>query len=69
MNESRGGSRAALISKIERCVIIVNGSAVNYYHKALYLGYCSIPRSASGKSLVMILNPFIKFDRFEALNS
>ena len=45
----RGGSRAAATSKMERFVIIVNGLAVvNYYHKALHLGYCSSPRSASG---------------------
>ena len=47
---ARGGSRTAAISKMERFVIIVNGfqlPAVNYYHKALHLGCCSSPRSAS----------------------
>ena len=38
----RGGSRAAATSKMECFVIIVN-----YYHKALHLGCCSSPRSAS----------------------
>ena len=36
--------------EMERFVIIVNGfqlPAVNYYHKALHLGCCSSPRSAS----------------------
>ena len=42
----RGGSRAAATSKMERFVIIVNGLA-NSYHKALHLGCCSSPRSAS----------------------
>ena len=47
---SRGGSRAAATCKMERFVIIVNGwklEAVSYYHKALHLGCCSSPRSAS----------------------
>ena len=46
----RGGSRDGAISKMERFGIIVNGfqlSAVTYYHKALHLGCCSSPRSAS----------------------
>ena len=38
----RGGSRTAPTSKMERL------SAVNYYLKALHLGCCSSPRSASG---------------------
>ena len=37
----RGGSRTAATFKMERFVI------VNYYHKALPLGCCSSPRSAS----------------------
>ena len=37
----------AATSKMERFVIIVNGLAVNYYDKALHLGCCSRPRSAS----------------------
>ena len=37
---TRGGSRAAATSKVE-CFVI------NYYHKALHLGCCSSPRSAS----------------------
>ena len=41
-NINRGGSRTAATSKMERFVIIVN-----YYHKALHLGCCSSPRSAS----------------------
>ena len=32
---------------MECFVIIVNDLAVNYYHKALHLGCCSSPRSAS----------------------
>ena len=46
----RGGSKAAATSKMECFVIIVNGfrlPAVNYYHKALHIGCCSSPRSAS----------------------
>ena len=42
----RGGSRTAATSKIERFVIIVN-----CYYKALHLGCCSNPRSASDNSL------------------
>ena len=41
----RGRSRTAATSKMERFVIIV--TAINYYHKALLLGWCSSPRSAS----------------------
>ena len=44
LTKCRGGS-SAQSSKIERFVIIV--TAVNYYHKALHLGCCSSPRSAS----------------------
>ena len=44
LNASRGGSRTAATSKMERFVVIVNG----YYHKALHLGSCSSSRSASG---------------------
>ena len=39
---SRGGSRAAETSKMERFALIVN-----YYHKAFHLGCCSSSRSAS----------------------
>ena len=42
---TRHGSRTAATSKMERFVIIVN-----YYHKALHLGCCSSPRSASGNN-------------------
>ena len=48
--EIRGGSRTAASSKMKRFVIIVFGwmeEAVSYYHKALHLGCCSSPRSAS----------------------
>ena len=45
-NIPRVGSRAAATSKMERFVI-----NVNYYHKALYLGCYSSPRSASDTSL------------------
>ena len=38
------GSRTVATSKMERFVLIL---AVNYYHKALHLGCCSCPRSAS----------------------
>ena len=41
----RGGFRTAATSKMERFIIIVQ--AVNYYLKALHLGCCSSPRSAS----------------------
>ena len=51
-NVPRGGSRTATASRTERFVIIVNGSAVNYYYKELYLGCCSSPRSASGDIFV-----------------
>ena len=44
----RGGSRTAATSKMERFVIIVNG--FQDYHKALHLGCCSSPRSASGNN-------------------
>ena len=44
----RGGSRAAATSNIECFVLIVNGLAVNYYHKALHLGCCNSPGSPSG---------------------
>ena len=53
---TRGGSRAAATSKLERFVIIVNGwklKVVNYYHKALHLGCCS-PRSASSYGLILL---------------
>ena len=40
----RDGSRAAATSKMERFVIIVN--VWKHYHKSLYLGCCSSPRSA-----------------------
>ena len=36
----RGGGRTAATSKMEL-------ETVNYYHKALHLGYCSSPRSTS----------------------
>ena len=41
--------------------------AVNYYHKALHLGCCSSPRSASGISLDWVSNSkcnliFFKFE-------
>ena len=52
----RGGSRTAATSKMER---FVNNSyrvpAVNYYHKALHLGCCNSPRSASGHSIAKAL--------------
>ena len=47
----RGGSRTAVTSNIERFVIIVN-----YYHKALHLGCCSSPRSASNFKYLAVLN-------------
>ena len=42
----RGESRAAATSKMGRFGIIVNG-----FHKALHLGCCSSPRSASAVGL------------------
>ena len=44
----RGGSRTAATSKMERFDYF---STVNYYRKALHLGCCSSPRSASEDSL------------------
>ena len=61
---SRGRSRAAATSKIEHFVIIVNGwklKAVNYYHKALHLGCCSSPRSASA---IIKINFFASYYNF-----
>ena len=43
----RSGPRTAATSKMELFVMIVNGSAVNYYHTELHLGCSSSPRSAS----------------------
>ena len=55
---ARGGSSTAATSKMELFMIIYNGfQAVNYYHKELYLGCCSSPRSASRYI-------FLKFQRF-----
>ena len=50
---SRGGSRAVETSKME-CFV----EAVNYYNKALHLGCCSSPRSASGQ-YCSILNKYL----------
>ena len=50
---TRGGSRIAATSKMKNFVIIVNGwklEVVNYYYKALHLGCCSSPGSASDYS-------------------
>ena len=44
----RGGSRTAATPKMERFVTIVNG--FQDYDKALHLGCCSSPRSASGNN-------------------
>ena len=49
----RGRSRAAATSKMERFVIIVNGLAVNCYHKAIHLRCCSSPRSDSDSNIFM----------------
>ena len=46
---TRGGYRAAATSKMERLVIIVN-----YCHKAVDLGPCSSPRSASVYSFTKV---------------
>ena len=49
-DQVRGGSKTAATSKMEHFVILVNGwKPLNYCHKALYLGCCSSPRSASAK--------------------
>ena len=53
---TRGGSRAAAASKMDHFVIIVKASSVNYYHKALYLGCCSSPRSDSGVEMMLTKN-------------
>ena len=45
MDGGRGESRTAATPKMERFVMTVNGFD---YHKALHLGCCSSPRSASG---------------------
>ena len=53
----RGGSRTAATSRMEHCVIIVNGwnlEAVNYYRKELHLGCCSSSRSASDVRLEIV---------------
>ena len=48
-----GGSRTAATSKME---------AINYYHKALHLGCCSSPRSATvWKTLIHYAQIFIGF--------
>ena len=52
----RGGSRTTATSKMERFVIIVRLPAVNYYHKALHLGCCSSPRSASDSATIFKCN-------------
>ena len=45
---TRGGSRAVATSKMEHFVMIVNGwNPLTIVHKALHLGCCSGPRSAS----------------------
>ena len=70
----RGGSRTAATSKVE---------AVNYYHKVLYLGIFSSPRSASdvhflffrpeisffGKFGLKIQNCFLKIELGVHINS
>ena len=50
----RGGSRAAATSKMECFVIKVNYYYKHYYHKALHLGYCSSPKSASEYCIIRI---------------
>ena len=70
--------RSAATSKMECFVIIVNGfqpitisqstpswmlPAVNYYHKALHLGCCSSPRSAS-VSFIKYINFLVVLSRF-----
>ena len=57
----RGGSRTAATSKMERFVMIVNGwkpltIITKSYHKALHLGCCSSPRSASGNGCHISIN-------------
>ena len=57
----RGGSRTAATSKMERFVMIVNGwkpltIITKSYHKALHLGCCSSPRSASGSGCHISIN-------------
>ena len=52
----RGGSKTAATSKMERFLIIVN-----YYHKALHLGYCSRPRSVSAFDfLILLFRSFVR---------
>ena len=51
----RGRSRAATTSKMERFV-------TNHYHKALHLGCCSSPRSASDTHVASIYLKQIYFD-------
>ena len=60
----RGGSRAAATSKMDRFVIIATNF---YYHKALHLGCCSSPRSASVYKIILAIIIFF-FDFFLLLN-
>ena len=60
-NPLRGGSRAAATSKME-CFV----KAVNYYHKALHLGCCSSPRSASAPCYFILDIVFIKYQPFQS---
>ena len=46
--KSKGGSRTAATSKMERFVIIVNG-----WKQSAHLGRCSSPRSASEENFSM----------------
>ena len=57
----RGGPRAAATSKME-CFVKV----VNYYHKALHLGRCSSPRSASALCYFILDIVFIKYQPFQS---
>ena len=41
---------------MEGCFCKAEAEAVNYYHEALCLGYCSSPRFASGKVSASLLN-------------
>ena len=57
----RGGSRAAATSKMERFVRIVNGfqPLTIITKRSFHLGCCSLSRSASKKSSVVAVSPWL----------
>ena len=60
----RGGSRTAATSKMERFVIIVNGfQPLTIITKALHLGCCSSPRSASDVATTIFTSSYLSKNR------